>query len=186
MGTGGGVLPSGSDAASVAPAGAVPPRVTTPSAPASVEPRAVNTLLADDFENGSLSQWTILVPNPLFTNASQWGPDWWLSDADQMYHWAYSSQKYAWYAGMWMWSSQNLYGGHYANNDNTWMIAGPFNLSSYSHAVLNFDQYVQTAGTGDYVGAWFSTDGNMFGGPYWYGQEGSWGDPPYFSRGRST
>ena len=163
------------------PAGVAPTGAMSRSGPASVDQRGVAALFSDDFENGSLSSWTLYWPSALFMNESRWGIDWWLSDANNMYWWAYASGEHCWWPAYNMWETQSLYNGYYANNDATWMIAGPFNLSSYSHAVLNFDEYVQTSGAGDYVGAWLSTDGQNFVGPCWFDQEGSWGDPPYFA-----
>ena len=168
----------------VAPAGARLTAPPAPPAPAGVQPRAVSTLFSDDFESQTMDKWTLQYSTPVHMNEGYFSNDYWVDDQNNTYWWAYSAAQHAYMyiAPQWFWEHQFAYGGQYANSDNTWMISkNPINLSGYSHGVLNFDLWLDTAGPGDQLGVWFSTDGSNFSGPYWYEQEGSLADPPYFA-----
>ncbi len=70
--------------------------------------------------------------------------------------------------------------GQYVGNMNTWMIYGPFSLSSASEAWAEFDAwygteaYDQTSGEGDQFEWMISTDGQHFYGYYTSGNSNGW------------
>ncbi len=169
-----------------AAAGVAPNEVVKPAGPLPPQTRLGNatTIFSDGFESWTSSPWAVLSDHVQNGN-SQWGQTQWVDNYNNLYNWGYCAN-WQWYDyGTWVTFNQLFYPGssYYGNNDNTWIVAGPFNLSSYSHAALDFDLWCNTAGAGDNIGAWVSSDGTNFEGPYWNYQEGqqSGGDPPAFS-----
>ena len=181
----GGVTRMGASGATL-PAGASLARTPAAAAPRARSSRSTTTLFSDDFESLNMNKWTLLYHTPVVTNETYFSNSYWEDNQSNDYMYAYSAAQKADYylSGMWFWELQMPYPGlsYYGNNDSTWMITkNAINLSNYAHAILNFDLWLDTAGPGDQLGVWFSTNGTDFSGPYWYGQEGTLADPPDFA-----
>jgi hypothetical protein len=64
--------------------------------------------------------------------------------------------------------------GPYPSNANTWMIAGPFDLSTAATAAVNFQEYLATELDYDYCYTMASSDGLNFIGWGWSGDTSGW------------
>jgi hypothetical protein len=152
-----------------------------------VAPRGTATLFQDNFESMNMNKWNMFYKTPVVTNECYFSNSFWEDNQYNDYWYAYSAAQRADYyvGGMWFWALQLPYPGlsYYGTNDSTYMVTKtPVNLSGYPYGIINFDLWCHTAGAGDTIGVYLSkTGGNDFYGYYWYGDEGSDGDPPAFS-----
>jgi len=127
-----------------------------PIAPAGASPSPIPTgvVFYDGFE-GSDSAWTY-----------RGTPSW----ATTTYR-AAVGQRSAYCVG-----SQVAAPGPYSNDVESWMTAGPFDLSKATAAVLKFKLYMSTQEEADYIGWYVSIDGEEFWGMYWSGDSQGWTD----------
>ena len=115
---------------------------------------STQTVFSDDFESG-LSKWKL-----------QGNPGW----AATTYR-ADGGSSSAYCAG-----SSISPPGPYANNMNSWMIAGPFDLSAATAATLSLSVYSLTEMEKDYVNAYVSLDNDKYYGTGWSGNWTPWTD----------
>jgi hypothetical protein len=66
--------------------------------------------------------------------------------------------------------------GPYGSGVDSWMTAGPFDLSKATAAVLQFKLYMDTQLEADYIGWYVSIDGDEYWGRYWSGDSQGWTD----------
>ncbi len=106
------------------------------------------TLLSDGFE-GTFpgSTWTLYHPSSGAADV-----DWGRSSARK------SAGSYS------IWCAGSVGGSTAPNDTNSWVIAGPFDLSSVSAGTLSFDVWFSTEKDHDYFMWMVSTDGSSFGG----------------------
>lgn len=135
-------------------------RMTLPAsasldAAVSVQPAAASELFASGFETWPGS-WAISGP----VDTPTWGQTSYRASAG-----TYS----AYCAG-----SSIPAPGPYVNDMQSWMVAGPFDLSTYELATLSFDLWINAENGFDYLWAGASTDGLNFDSVGWSGDSGGW------------
>lgn len=103
-----------------------------------------------------------------FEAGDYWGqtgnPTWWFTS----YRWA--TGYYSSYCA----GSMVTPPGYYYNGMNSWMVAGPFDLSAYSSGTFDFSMYFDTEQNYDWVWARISVDGTNFAGVGWSGYNAGW------------
>lgn len=126
-----------------------------------------STIVSTDFENSSISPWTVYDSDGATNGEYYWG---------RRTCRAYSGSYSAWGVGAGANGSALGCGSNYPNNVRSAMDYGPFSLVGATAADLKFKLWLYTESTYDYVAAYASIDGSNFYGTRWWGNSNGWVD----------
>lgn len=161
---------------------AVPPSAARSMTPAD-EP-AESILITDSrrmtlpapVASGPVSPVLAAVPSEVFTSGFEtWPGSWSVSGPASTPTWGQTSYRanagtYSAYCA----GSSVVAPGPYVNDMESWMVAGPFDLSSYELAALSFDAWLATESNWDWLWVGASTDGTNFDLIGWSGDSSGW------------